>query len=265
MNIKTVGPATMVSSVTTVSLVVTTAYTCPVRFEGSVTLPSAPIGANCASRPERKAAKSVVLFAEGMGLVPLEEGLGSGIEELESWRVVRLGELLESEGSLSSLEEGSESLGVLGSAVDGSVVDGSSVVGFVVEGSDDPSEPEPEPEPSGAVVFEAPVPSGVAPGSAVVLLPESEGEAFGSFIPSSPEVEFVALDDGLPEALNVKVTTDPGRPGLTVRAGKGVNSCTVFVEGHDDTYGVARVITCLGVRGVYTVYLNQRISRWMEK
>lgn len=72
-------------------------------MEGSVTLPFAPIGANCACRPERKAAKNVP-FAVGVGAVTEEvvvelgaevfdEGvtvgvvpfvkLGSGMEELE--------------------------------------------------------------------------------------------------------------------------------------------------------------------------------------
>lgn len=61
----------------------------------------------------------------------------------------------------------------------------------------------------------------------VVLLPE---------VPVSG-VEFVGLP---PVALYVKVTTDPGRPGLTVREAKGANGCAVFDDGHDNTYGVAR-------------------------
>lgn len=71
---------------------------------------------------------------------------------------------------------------------------------------------------------------------------------------SAPVVEFP------PDAANVKVTTDPGRPGLTVREAKGVKGCAPLDEGHDDTYGVARVSTCRGVRGVYRHWELMRVD-----
>jgi hypothetical protein len=182
-----------------------------------------------------------------VGLVPfvLLEGGVSGIIELKSWREERSG-VPEVEGSFPSLVE---AVGSLGSDVEEPPSE--------ALGSEDP--PEEDPEPSGdvvALVGDA-EPSGGALGSVLVPLLE-EPALVGSPVlvplvedPPVEEVEFVLLDEEIVEALKVKVTTDPGRPGLIDNDGKGVKGGTaLFVEGHDDMYGAARVITCLGVRGV---------------